>query len=256
MWSEVVQPLTLQGSYTELGSSTYCSYSIQDIGENGLFKGTGTDDDGTAEVNGVMTVLQLDAQKYEGIIRWQESRPGATMEVWGSISVFTDSKTISIAAFYTSTFRWTKGNLRVDGSYALPANQDSAAWVGRPAITGEPTQIFGPTTVVGQPVRPTPIGAAQEELKEFTIVLTKGGNGGHELGMELGHSDKRKTLLVSEVKDGLVANWNQANPDQAVQPEDLIVEANGVRGDGSRILEVLRTADVLTIVIQRGGYFV
>jgi len=70
----------LNGTYTENGETKSCSYKVQ-IGSDGALSGSAEDDDGVATVHGKVSITV----HGNGIIRWNEHRIGADIEVEGSI---------------------------------------------------------------------------------------------------------------------------------------------------------------------------
>jgi len=83
---------------------------------------------------------------------------------------------------------------------------------------------------------------------EFSISVDK--TYGLELGVDANFGDAT-SILVESVKDGLISSWNDSNPHRKVQPGDRFVEVNRLRGDGRRMVEEIRSAQTLTITVQR-----
>jgi len=83
---------------------------------------------------------------------------------------------------------------------------------------------------------------------QFIITLVKGA--GDKVGVDVDWSDLDK-LKVVKVKDGLMAKWNQDNPDMCVMPGDYIIDINGIRGDARDILDVVKEDSRLVLVISR-----
>jgi len=58
-------------------------------------------------------------------------------------------------------------------------------------------------------------------------------------------------LLVDKVNDGLVMEWNKANPDKEVKPMDKVMEVNGIKGDATAMTETCKNQDELELLILR-----
>ncbi|CAK9023155.1 unnamed protein product [Durusdinium trenchii] len=84
---------------------------------------------------------------------------------------------------------------------------------------------------------------------EFEIKLTK-TYGKSRLGVDVDLTDGFG-LVVDQVTEGLIRDWNQVHPEQAVIKGDRIVAVNGVRGNSNEITEVCKSQAVLELVIQR-----
>ncbi|CAJ1439673.1 unnamed protein product [Effrenium voratum] len=87
------------------------------------------------------------------------------------------------------------------------------------------------------------------ETKEFNIQVTKTLDKSR-LGIDVDLTDG-VGLVIDQVNEGLVRDWNQVHPELAVIKGDRIVSANGVRGNGGEISEICKKNDVLDLVIQR-----
>merc|ERR1712096_565785 len=87
----------------------------------------------------------------------------------------------------------------------------------------------------------------------FEVSLHKGGGpdgAGTELGVDVLQQDQ-ETLLVSEVKAGLVAGWNVRHPDCCVLNGDRIVQVNGVHGSSRDLIDTIRANTELRIRFRR-----
>jgi hypothetical protein len=90
------------------------------------------------------------------------------------------------------------------------------------------------------------------QVMEFNIVLDK--HEGTSLGVSVSPEDAIGHLVVeSLVSDGsgLVAAWNEANPEQQVQAQDHFVEINGARGSTEVLIAECKKGGTLNIVVQR-----
>jgi len=90
-----------------------------------------------------------------------------------------------------------------------------------------------------------------EETRCMTINLIK-TRGERKIGLGINHGDG-KTLVILEVKEGLVKQWNFTHPDQVVMQDDRIIEVNGITGDAAAMLEACKE-DKLTLKIQKSWF--
>jgi hypothetical protein len=91
--------------------------------------------------------------------------------------------------------------------------------------------------------------------KEFNVSLDKNAHGqsAHaKIGLDIVHSGM-ESLLIKRVKDGMVSDWNQKNPDQTIHVGDRIVQINGKRGDSHKLLDLVANQDKLDVIISRTG---
>jgi len=103
------------------------------------------------------------------------------------------------------------------------------------------------TAVQPQPVAKPGIG------DEFTVTLTKDGD--QKLGLDISHfgeGDKKTSLKIKGVKDGLVKQWNEKNPNSSIDKDDLIVSINGVKDSSEDLLKQVRASE-LVVVVKKGG---
>lgn len=80
---------------------------------------------------------------------------------------------------------------------------------------------------------------------EYSAVIHR--HGSLSLGMELRYAPNGTTLLVSEVEDGPIHDWNVCSTTWQVRKFDRIVELNGVRGAAELLLEAAVGADRLEL---------
>jgi len=90
-----------------------------------------------------------------------------------------------------------------------------------------------------------------EETRCMTINLIK-TQGERKIGLGINQGDG-KTLVILDVMQGLVKQWNFTHPDQEVMPEDRIIEVNGITGDAAAMLEACKE-DKLTLKIQKSWF--
>eukprot|EP00419_Tripos_fusus_P011282 CAMPEP_0172665904 /NCGR_PEP_ID=MMETSP1074-20121228/7514_1 /TAXON_ID=2916 /ORGANISM="Ceratium fusus, Strain PA161109" /LENGTH=196 /DNA_ID=CAMNT_0013482255 /DNA_START=68 /DNA_END=658 /DNA_ORIENTATION=+ len=62
-----------------------------------------------------------------------------------------------------------------------------------------------------------------------------------------------KTLVVKEICSGPIEKWNSTNKHYVIQPGDLFIEVNGVKDNGTEILEALKADGDLRILIRPLG---
>lgn len=86
--------------------------------------------------------------------------------------------------------------------------------------------------------------------REHVIVLERGPSG--KWGIDVDFVVSGTCLRVSRVKEGAISQWNQENPEAAVEVGDLLVELNGVSGDSKELVKVICKADQLEMVVQKG----
>mmetsp|Transcript_77611 Transcript_77611/g.239622 ORF Transcript_77611/g.239622 Transcript_77611/m.239622 type:complete len:145 (+) Transcript_77611:63-497(+) len=111
--------------------------------------------------------------------------------------------------------------------------------------------VKAPSPAVAATIPPAAaaINAAGGKPKEWTIVVQK-TPGGPRLGVDVDLSDGI-VLLIDKVNDGLVNEWNKANPDKEVRKDDRVVSVNGSRGNAQQLAEVCKRDDTLEMVIER-----
>eukprot|EP00438_Fugacium_kawagutii_P020180 Skav220556 [mRNA] locus=scaffold761:271689:275846:+ [translate_table: standard] len=87
------------------------------------------------------------------------------------------------------------------------------------------------------------------EPMEFDIKVTK-TYGKSKLGIDVDLTDGFG-LVIDQVGEGLIKDWNQNHPELAAMKGDRIVAVNGVRGDATQISEVCKNQAVLQLTVQR-----
>lgn len=80
------------------------------------------------------------------------------------------------------------------------------------------------------------------------VALSK--TGCMKLGIDISQHDGR-TLLVTEIREGIVREWNRINPCHQVRPGDRIIKVNSCQNNARKLLEECRKNDVLRIIIKR-----
>lgn len=85
--------------------------------------------------------------------------------------------------------------------------------------------------------------------EEFPVFLTRWQNG--TLGMHLNYSPNGVSLLICEVGDGPVNDWNFLHPDRQIRAQDRIVAVEGVRGTAQQLYEKLRASEAVNLIVSR-----
>merc|ERR1712232_1402455 len=70
---------------------------------------------------------------------------------------------------------------------------------------------------------------------EITVLVSKDEG---LLGLELQKAPRGHSLLIHEVKDGLIQKWNLTNPDKELKPRDRIVAVNGNRANTAMMMKL------------------
>mmetsp|Transcript_56352 Transcript_56352/g.119926 ORF Transcript_56352/g.119926 Transcript_56352/m.119926 type:complete len:236 (-) Transcript_56352:148-855(-) len=70
------------------------------------------------------------------------------------------------------------------------------------------------------------------------------------LGMDLRYAPNGTTLMITQVGDGPMQDWNRRNPERAVTRHDRIIQLNGVRGSPPQLLQASEDAETLDLVIM------
>jgi len=94
--------------------------------------------------------------------------------------------------------------------------------------------------------------ASAKDANEFGISLATGQV---KLGLSLDWKDG-KVLEVSAVNDGLVAEWNAANPGKEMKTGDKIVVVNGVSGSTDQMLNQIKLLGEVDLVVLRQSQIV
>lgn len=92
-------------------------------------------------------------------------------------------------------------------------------------------------------------GSLQMWLKRPVVVRISGNATLDSLGLVVTYAPDGRTLLIQEIKSGMVKNWNLDNPNLAVREHDRIAEVNGVTGFASELMDLLRVEVNLELVI-------
>lgn len=103
---------------------------------------------------------------------------------------------------------------------------------------------------VKDPAPPANGGAPNGSVKEMTVTLIKRTDA-DKIGMDVTFS-RNQGLIVKEIKHlQLTYEWNLANPDMVIGPGDEIVEANQMRKNSRKMLDICVQDKTVQLVIQR-----
>merc|ERR1719443_1047844 len=83
-------------------------------------------------------------------------------------------------------------------------------------------------------------------IPDFYITVDR--SEGRSLGIEV---ITEGGLMVMSINEGLIQDWNTANPEQAVEEQDRIVGANDVEDDVDLILEQCKQSQLLKLKVRR-----
>jgi len=71
-------------------------------------------------------------------------------------------------------------------------------------------------------------------------------------GVHVGFAERGTSLMIDKIHEGMVKDWNQANPQQVVKVRDRIIEVNGRSGQASDLVQLLSIAsESMCLVIRR-----
>lgn len=84
---------------------------------------------------------------------------------------------------------------------------------------------------------------------EYTVTLEKSAKS--SLGLELEYTGIGKSLLISQIAEGLAMEWNRTHSEGKVLETDRIVAVNGFRGEASKLLDMCSKAGKLELRILR-----
>eukprot|EP00933_Yihiella_yeosuensis_P045061 TRINITY_DN40363_c0_g1_i1.p1 TRINITY_DN40363_c0_g1~~TRINITY_DN40363_c0_g1_i1.p1 ORF type:complete len:146 (+),score=50.99 TRINITY_DN40363_c0_g1_i1:103-540(+) len=93
-----------------------------------------------------------------------------------------------------------------------------------------------------------PPAAAPVDDKHYYITVDK--SKGEKLGIDVDHSDGI-SLLVEQINEGLIADYNKNNPKQQVTVNDRIMEVNAMKDDVLQLVDECKKDKVLQLKIRR-----
>eukprot|EP00930_Biecheleria_cincta_P006405 TRINITY_DN107406_c0_g1_i1.p1 TRINITY_DN107406_c0_g1~~TRINITY_DN107406_c0_g1_i1.p1 ORF type:complete len:158 (+),score=37.86 TRINITY_DN107406_c0_g1_i1:95-568(+) len=120
--------------------------------------------------------------------------------------------------------------------------QESPAVAAIPAVPAAPPAP--PAPAAPSTSSPTKVG------DEFTVEIVKGVGEKAKLGIDVDLTDGI-ALVVDQVNDGLIDDWNKDHPDLAINKFDRIVEVNGKRGSANDITEVCKNDTTLVMKVLK-----
>jgi len=92
--------------------------------------------------------------------------------------------------------------------------------------------------------------ALAQELTPGVHLISLDKTGGMKMGVDISQHDGR-TLLVTEVREGLVQAWNRDNPIHQIFPGDRIIRVNEVQNDARKLLDECRKSGLLNLAIKK-----
>eukprot|EP00419_Tripos_fusus_P011168 CAMPEP_0172659502 /NCGR_PEP_ID=MMETSP1074-20121228/3477_1 /TAXON_ID=2916 /ORGANISM="Ceratium fusus, Strain PA161109" /LENGTH=137 /DNA_ID=CAMNT_0013474989 /DNA_START=56 /DNA_END=469 /DNA_ORIENTATION=+ len=122
---------------------------------------------------------------------------------------------------------------------------------GQPELMSQ-TGALSPTPTEEEAIKSIPSATPKHrkiEVEEIAITLKKTSRCSR-LGVDVDLSENTY-LLVDKVNDGLVMEWNKANPAKSVKTNDRIISVNGTKGDAHAMTEVCKKDDDLEMVVHR-----
>lgn len=82
---------------------------------------------------------------------------------------------------------------------------------------------------------------------EFRAVINRSGS--ISLGMDLRYAPNGSTLMISEVEDGPIKDWNAVSATWKIKKFDRIIELNGIRGSSQELLHAGMEEETLEMCI-------
>lgn len=110
----------------------------------------------------------------------------------------------------------------------------------RPTCPGLPVRLAGPGS------ESVPLRSALEQRQRVPVTVQV--DPCRPLGLEFRVSPE--ALSIAEIRDGIIADWNAANPTKEVRVGDRIVFANGARRE--QLLVEVQKQGLLHLVVSRG----
>jgi len=105
--------------------------------------------------------------------------------------------------------------------------------------------------VVGGYAPRTEVPEAEADVLVPDFVVLVDRSDGRSLGIEV---ITEGSLIVMSINEGLIQDWNSANPDKAVEEKDHIISANDVRGNVELILDQCRKEQLLRLKVRRPAF--
>jgi len=89
--------------------------------------------------------------------------------------------------------------------------------------------------------------AGSQRPKEFPVVIERSEK--PDLGLTFTAAEDG-TIMVKSVSDGRVQEWNAANPGLQIKKYDVIIQANGIRGDAEALIEECKKDAPLMLLVR------
>jgi len=86
-----------------------------------------------------------------------------------------------------------------------------------------------------------------EHPKDQSVLLKKPGT----IGVTLNYKQKSHGLMIRDIHNGLLGDWNKENPDTLIKSGDRIVAVNGVQDGPMGLLEKIRDSETPLLSIMR-----
>lgn len=134
------------------------------------------------------------------------------------------------------------------GLIPVPGPEPAKVPESRPEPTPEPKPEATPVTPIVEETPPEPVPApAEAKVTEWEAILDKGDQ---ETSLGVDIRIAKTHLVVQKVNEGLVKNYNDANPNKAIKPGAVILEVNGASSDAQKIYDAVRAAKVLQVKLR------
>merc|ERR1711924_53027 len=84
---------------------------------------------------------------------------------------------------------------------------------------------------------------------QWCCQLTKSSDNAR-VGLDI-TSSCNESVMIKDIKEGLVRDWNKVHPNLAIEPGDRIVGCCGVSDDTHKVLATIKQSRVLDLVFSR-----
>lgn len=82
---------------------------------------------------------------------------------------------------------------------------------------------------------------------EFAVSISRADT--PSLGMDLRYAPNGTTLMITQVGEGPMQEWNKKHPDKAVCKHDRIIQLNKVRGTPTQLLQASEDSETLNMIV-------
>mmetsp|Transcript_97024 Transcript_97024/g.151623 ORF Transcript_97024/g.151623 Transcript_97024/m.151623 type:complete len:221 (+) Transcript_97024:456-1118(+) len=110
---------------------------------------------------------------------------------------------------------------------------------------GRQVSIAGRSNSRGESLPARPLAFATS--REFVVRLKRGAR---KLNLDVDNGDG-SALRVTNIRPGIIAEWNATHPEEQIEVGDVLVEINGIRGSASKLLEEVAAAPKLNILVLK-----